>query len=396
MDPQNIMPQISQEASSDLLNKVIIQAIESRASDIHFEPGRNGLNIRLRIDGLLRPLNILITENPENIISRIKVMAQLNITERRVPQDGHYELKYNNKFFNFRISTLPTIFGEAIVLRILNREDSFTTIEKLGLLEDQLELCKQLISLKAGMVLTTGPTGSGKTSLLYSIIKTVSNNENNIVTLEDPIEYEMEGIRQTPINESLGLTFAKAMRAVLRQDPNYIMLGEIRDADTAQIAIQATLSGITVYSTFHTFDVPFLINRLKEMGITNSIIAQSIKGVIATRLVRKVCQSCKVPYTLNEFERKIWGDREIPSSLVIGKGCPLCLQTGYVGRTGLYEIIPFDQDIKSCVVDNKPALYIYELLKNKHIRTLREVGYMKAAIGETSVPEIIRVLGTFD
>jgi general secretion pathway protein E len=380
----------------DPLSQIIIRAIESRASDIHFEPTRDGVNVRIRVDGLMKQLIAPIdNSNRNNIISRIKVLAELNITENRMPQDGRYGINYQGKYYNFRVSTLATIYGEAVVFRILSRNDQFLSLENLGLFNDQLEIINRLISTPAGMILTTGPTGSGKTSFLYSIVRAINKPENTIVTIEDPVEYEVENIRQTQINDSYEFTFAKAMRAILRQDPNYIMLGEIRDAETAQIAMQAALSGISVLSTFHTFDIPFLVSRLNEMGITLSIIAHTIRGVIETRLVRKICDSCKEQYQPNPQELQILGGRKIDGVLMRGRGCEKCFKTGYLGRTGLFEITLFDRDLQSSIIEKKPATFIYDLLKSKNILSLRDAGYLKVKAGETTISEITRVLGTF-
>jgi general secretion pathway protein E len=382
--------------SVELLNQIIFEAITSRASDIHFEPTREGINVRIRVDGLMKKISTAIDNlNRDSIISRIKVLAQLNITENRMPQDGHYGIDYQGKYYNFRVSTLSTIYGEAIVFRILSRNDQFLTLEKLGLINDQLEIINRLISIPSGMILTTGPTGSGKTSFLYSIVQAINTPENTVVTIEDPVEYEVENIRQTQINESYEFNFAKAMRAILRQDPNCIMLGEIRDAETAQIAMQAALSGISVLSTFHTFDIPFLVSRLNEMGITLTIIANTIKGVIETRLVRKICSFCKEQYQPDPREMRLLGGRQMNSVLMRGRGCEKCFNTGYLGRTGLFEITCFDNDIRSSIVERKTASFINELLKSKNILSLREVGYLKVQQGETTISEVVRVLGAF-
>ena len=327
-------------------------------------------------------------------------MSNMNITERRLPQDGHFEFNYMNKVYNIRVSVLPSLYGETIVFRILNREDILIRLEGLGLLPDQLELVNKLISSSSGMVLTTGPTGSGKTNLLYSIIHALNKPNKNIITLEDPIEYQMTNIRQTQINESIGLSYVKAMRSVVRQDPDVVMLGEIRDVDTAQMAILATLTGILILTTFHTFDVPALITRFLEFGVTNSIIAQTIKGVISTRLVRKICDSCKEPYAIKELEkldtytRNLIEHHTTPINFQKGRGCDKCGNTGYLGRTGVFEVVYFDEEIKTCIIEYKLPSYISALIQRKKARSLRDAAMEKVFQGVTTIEEVSRVLGS--
>ena len=375
-------------------------AIEKRASDVHLEPERDTLNVRFRIDGLLQQAEVLGNHLQDNIISMIKVMSNMNITERRLPQDGHFEFNSMNKVYNIRVSILPSLYGENIVLRILNREDILIRLENLGLLPDQLELVNKLITSSSGMILTTGPSGSGKTNLLYSIIHTLNKPDKNIITLEDPIEYQMTNIRQTQVNESIGLSYVKAMRSVVRQDPDVVMLGEIRDVDTAQMAVLATLTGILIFTTFHTFDVPALITRFLEFGITNSIIAQTIKGVISTRLVRKICDACKEPYAVKELDkldtytRNLIEHHTTPSNFQKGRGCDKCGNTGYLGRTGVFEVVYFDEEIKTCIIEYKLPSYIAELIRRKKGRAIRDAAMEKVFQGITTVEEVSRVLGT--
>lgn len=378
---------------------IVISAIEKRASDIHFEPERDSFNVRLRIDGLLQQSETLNKYFQDNIISMIKVMSNMNITERRLPQDGHFEFNYTNRIHNIRASTFPTLYGETVVLRILNREDVLIKLERLGFLPDQLGLVNKLIASSSGMILTTGPTGSGKTNLLYSIIHALNKPDKNIITLEDPIEYQMANIRQTQINESIGLSYLKAMRSVIRQDPDVVMLGEIRDVDTAQMAVLATLIGVLIFSTFHTFDVPALITRFLEFDITSSIIAQTIKGVISTRLVRMTCESCKEPYEGKEIEkfdsntRNLLEHQTLPSNLQRGRGCEKCGNTGFLGRTGIFEVVYFDEEIKTSIIEHKPPSYISEIIRRKKTRSLRDCAMEKVFQGITTVDEVARVLG---
>jgi type II secretory ATPase GspE/PulE/Tfp pilus assembly ATPase PilB-like protein len=326
-------------------------------------------------------------------------MSNMNITERRLPQDGHFEFNYTNRIHNIRASTFPTLYGETVVLRILNREDVLIKLERLGFLPDQLGLVNKLIASSSGMILTTGPTGSGKTNLLYSIIHALNKPDKNIITLEDPIEYQMANIRQTQINESIGLSYLKAMRSVIRQDPDVVMLGEIRDVDTAQMAVLATLIGVLIFSTFHTFDVPALITRFLEFDITSSIIAQTIKGVISTRLVRMTCESCKEPYEGKEIEkfdsntRNLLEHQTLPSNLQRGRGCEKCGNTGFLGRTGIFEVVYFDEEIKTSIIEHKPPPYISEIIRRKKTRSLRDCAMEKVFQGITTVDEVARVLG---
>jgi len=384
---------------SSWFENVMYMAIEKRASDVHLEPERDTLNVRFRIDGLLQQVEVLGNHLQDNIISMIKVMSNMNITERRLPQDGHFEFNSMNKVYNIRVSVFPSLYGETIVLRILNREDILIGLENLGLLPDQLDLVNKLITSSSGMILTTGPTGSGKTNLLYSIIHALNKPDKNIVTLEDPIEYQMTNIRQTQVNESIGLSYVKAMRSVVRQDPDVVMLGEIRDVDTAQMAVLATLTGILIFTTFHTFDVPALITRFLEFGITNSIIAQTIKGVISTRLVRKICDSCKEPYIIKELEkldaytRNLIEHRTAPSNFQKGRGCDKCGNTPYLGRTGVFEVVYFDEEIKTCIIEYKLPSYISALIQRKKQRSLRDAAMEKVFQGITTIEEVSRVLG---
>lgn len=381
------------EYSKDLINIIFLEAIKNRASDIHFEPQTTNLNIRFRVDGILRHAYQVDRSQQEELISRIKVLSSLNITEHRLPQDGYLECVYLERTYNIRISTLPTIFGEALVCRFHNKEDVLMNLKDLGFEDDQLSTIVNLIMGKSGIILTTGPTGSGKTSLLYSFLHAMNKSDKNILTIEDPIEYHLPNIRQTQINESIGLTFARVMRSVVRQDPDIVMIGEIRDADTAQIAAQSSLIGTLILSTFHTFDVPALVTRLQEMGIANSVIAQALKGVVSTRLLRKICASCKVEYKLTDEEKKQLGVENEIQSFFKGKGCETCKNMGYVGRVGIYEIAHFDDELKSSIMEQMPASHMNSIMSKKQIKKLRNVALDKVGKGITSIDEVIRVLG---
>lgn len=381
-----------QEGSSDWLDAVLINAIHSRASDIHFEPERDKFSIRLRIDGILYPLGTLQKLSQDNVLSRIKVLSQIDITEHRLPQDGHFEFKYKDKIYNIRASSMPSLYGETIVLRIFNRDEILIKLENLGFDAVQLEIVKTLIQSPSGIVLITGPTGSGKTTLLYSFLNALNKPDKNIITVEDPIEFQLSNLRQIAIAESIGLTFNKALRHIVRQDPDVVMLGEIRDSDTAQMAIQAALTGILIFSTFHTFDVSALISRLSEMGLTNTVLAQSIKGVISTRLVRKICNSCKEAYQPNDIDKKFLGMEFADGNFQKGKGCAAC-KNGYSGRTGIYEVVYFDKEIQFSIMEKKSFSFLQNLLLEKKMDDLRICGIKKAASGITTIDEVIRVIG---
>jgi type II secretory ATPase GspE/PulE/Tfp pilus assembly ATPase PilB-like protein len=288
---------------------------------------------------------------------------------------------------------LPTPNGEAIVLRILNREEILIRIQDLGFDKNQLETMNRLIISPHGMILTTGPSGSGKTTLLYSTLNELNKPDNNIIALEDPIEFQMPTIRQVQISEGSSLDFARAMRSVLRQDPDIIMVGEIRDPETAQMAFQAALTGILVFSTFHTLDVPGLVARLVEMGMPRSVIAQAIEGVVSSRLLRKICDSCKKPYQLSDYEKMILGDKSKGKKFQKGDGCKNCLNSGYFGRTGIFEVVHFDNEIRSSIISKEPYAYLHKLLKEKGIKTLRESAIDKVFQGITTVEEVARVTG---
>lgn len=379
--------------TAQVLDNLIGMAIENRASDIHFEPTREGFNVRFRIDGILHPISQLNLNTEEQLVSRIKILSQMDIVEHRLPKDGHFEFAYKSQVYSIRVSTMPDIYGESIVFRIHGQEDVILKMEDLGLDADQLELLKDLIRSPNGLILVTGPTGSGKTNLLYSILNYLNSPEKNIVTLEDPVEYQIENIRQTSINSEIGLTFAAAIRSILRQDPDIIMLGEIRDSETAIMAVQASLSGILLLSTFHTFDLPALLNRLVEMGVDRSIVAQSVRGVIAIRLVRKICENCEGEATPTEKQLSIMPEEFRAGKFLEGKGCNVCQNLGFVGRTGIFEIIDIDTELRTTIFDSRPSAEVIDLLKKKNVKDLRTAAFEKAAAGITTIDEALRVTG---
>ena len=386
------MPKEVQYSQNDLLNKIIEDAVEARASDIHIDPTKTELLIRYRVDGTLHTAEKLSKKISEELVSRIKVLAQMNITERRYPQDGHFEYQYDDTVLNIRVSTYPAVSGEAVAMRLLNSETMLMPLKTMGMTEDQFEVMQELIKSPYGMILVTGPTGSGKSTLLYSVLNTYNRVSNNMITIEDPVELRMEGMRQLQVNETLDLTFANAMRAVLRQDPDILMIGEIRDDPTAEMAFQAALTGRLVYSTFHTYDLPSLVTRFHEMGVPFTVISQALMGIMSKRLLRTICDNCAQDYQPKPEELAALGDIKLQNSKK-GGGCQKCMATGYHGRTGLFEIVPFDDELRSYILERRSPVEVNKLLKEKNIKTLKQAAVEKVEKGETTVEEIIRVLG---
>jgi len=372
---------------------ILKQAVRDKASDIHFEPFEREFKIRYRVDGALYemappPKNLAIP-----VISRVKIMSGLNISERRKPQDGRIQMKVGGKPIDLRVSCLPTAYGESVVLRILDRSVVNLDLEALGIPSDILEQVRELINLPNGILLVTGPTGSGKTTTLYSCLKEVNHVEDKILTSEDPVEYDIEGIIQVPINEAVGMTFAKALKAFLRQDPDRIMLGEIRDLETAQMAIQASLTGHFVFSTLHTNDAPGTITRLVDMGVEPFLITSSLVGVLNQRLIRRICPNCKTPFDPTDedlntlgIEREMIGDRKF----YYGKGCPLCNDTGYKGRKAICELMPLSPPLVMMIEANEPAASVKQKAIELGMRTIREDGINAVLNGETTIEEVVR------
>ena len=393
MIEQNVKSTSDKDAR-DWLDKLVTKAIDSRASDIHIEPSRDYGAIRLRVDGFLYELERFEKQYYDQMISQIKVVSQLDITKHKLPQDGHFEVNNNGEVYNLRVSTYPTIYGEVAVLRVLNRDDSLLGLKELGLDEDQYKDVIDLIYNPYGIILITGPSGSGKTTFLNSILTLLNKPDNNIITIEDPVELKMEGIRQTQINQYEEFNFSTALRAVLRQDPDIMMVGEIRDSETAQISIQAALTGKLIFSTFHTLDVFGIISRMLEMEIPRSVLAHTISGVISTRLVRKICNECKVKYELTEDEKSILSGVDLEGiDFHRGEGCDNCAGSGYYGRIGIFEVIKFGNDIRAMIVDNLPYVEMLEVLERTRRKTLRESAIDIVYQGITTMEEVIRVVG---
>ena len=377
------------------VNKVLVDAIKKGASDIHFEPYENDYRVRLRIDGILKQAAKMPVKLNQRITARLKVMAQLDIAEKRVPQDGRIKLNLSKtKQIDFRVSTLPTLFGEKVVLRILDGSAAKLGIEKLGYEEDQMQLFLEAIQKPYGMVLATGPTGSGKTVSLYTALNILNNEERNISTVEDPVEIRVPGINQVQMNVKRGMTFAAALRSFLRQDPDVIMVGEIRDLETAEIAIKAAQTGHMVLSTLHTNDAPQTIARMMNMGVAPYNITSSVTLVIAQRLARRLCNRCKKPLELPEAALLAEGftSDEIHEGLQIfdAVGCDECT-SGYKGRTGIYQVMPMSEEIQEIVLQGGNALQIAEAAQKAGVRDLRQSGLMKVKQGVTSLAEIDRV-----
>jgi len=377
-----------------LANQITVQAIRQGASDIHVEPQEQRVRIRYRIDGTLYSVMTPPKHVQAALVSRIKIMAGMNIAERRVPQDGRIEMKVDNRDIDLRVSAIPTVWGEKVVMRILDKQGAFVGIEKLGLLPEDHQRFERVISRPHGIILLTGPTGSGKTTSLYAILNRLNRVEVNITTIEDPVEYQLPGIAQVQINPKAGLTFSTGLRSFLRQDPDIIMVGEIRDEETARIAIHASLTGHLVLSTLHTNDAPGAVTRLVDMGIETFLVSSSVVGVIAQRLVRILCQRCKTPYTPTPEVLKRIGlsDLETTPTFYKAVGCEYCNSIGYKGRSGIFEIMTVDDTVKSLIVNHATSGQIKEAAIAGGMRSLQGDGLAKVLNGTTSLEEVLRVV----
>jgi len=377
-----------------LVNLLISRAVESGASDIHIEPFEGQLKIRYRADGVLHDVESPPRALESAIISRVKIMADLNIAERRLPQDGRIGLKVGGKKIDLRVSTVPTLHGESVVMRVLDRESMGYSLLDLGLDQKTLEQFEFLIRKPHGIVLVTGPTGSGKTTTLYAALDKINSPDKKIITVEDPVEYELAGVNQIEVKPKIGLTFASGLRSIVRQDPDIILIGEIRDLETAEIAIQSSLTGHLVFSTVHTNDAPTTITRLVDMGVENYLLASTVEGVLAQRLVRRLCSNCKQSYKPSKLELAQIGvqDREeVPEALFKAVGCDQCNQTGYKGRIGIYELMIMTEEMTSLILEKAAAHKLRQAALRQGTRTLREDGWLKVAKGMTSISEVLRV-----
>lgn len=373
-----------------LVSLIIMQAVKDRASDIHIEPAEDKVTIRYRIDGIMREVQEIPKHLQSAMASRVKVMAKMDIAETRNPQDGRIQLKIENKDLDLRVSSFPTMHGENIVLRILDKSSVLLGLPELGLKDQDLKSFEKIIHRPNGIILVTGPTGSGKTTTLYSALSTINSIEKNIITIEDPVEYELPLVRQTQVNAKAGLTFATGLRSILRQDPDIIMVGEIRDKETADIAIQASLTGHLVFSTLHTNDAASALTRLVDMGIEPFLIASSIIGVLAQRLVRVICPKCKEKYSPSP---EILKDIGAPEKMEFykGHGCQRCRDTGFSGRIGIFEMLTVTEEIKDMVAAKLPANEIKKKAISQGMRLLHDDGIEKAKEGITTLEEVMRV-----
>jgi len=409
LDADNIMAQLDQVGANEdlldvasrapvikLVNLMLFEAVKRRASDVHVQPYEDKLIVRFRVDGVLHD----VFEPPKalqaEIISRIKVMGQMNIAERRLAQDGRATVEVGDRIVDLRIATLPTCFGERAVIRLLDKSIRLYNLGELGMPESISDVFGGLIRTDHGIVLVTGPTGSGKSTTLYAALQEIDSDEMNVLTLEDPIEYRLEGISQTQISDKKGMTFASGLRHVLRQDPDIIMVGEIRDGETAQMAIQSALTGHLVFSTLHTNDAAGAVARMLDLGVEPYLLASSLLGVLAQRLVRRICARCKSPYRPTDGDLRIWGVTESQTQSAQwfkGRGCAECLETGYRGRVGIFELLSVNEAVRELVLQRAKASSLKSAAAEAGMTTLRAAGLAKAAAGITTMDEVARVTG---
>ena len=397
-DPDAVAQVAEQAPIIRVANTIIQQAIQVGASDIHVEPDRRQVRVRYRVDGVLHEEMTIPKYIQPPLISRFKIMAEMNIAERRVPQDGRIPVRKDGKDYDLRVSCLPTIYGEKIVCRILDKSSVLLGMAKLGFLPDTLARLEELVIQPNGMFLSTGPTGSGKTTTQYSVLHKINSVEKNIITVEDPVEYQLSGISQVHVNQKAGLTFSSALRSFLRQDPDIIMVGEMRDLETAEIAVEAALTGHLVLSTLHTNNAPSAVIRMVDMGIEPYLISATIIGVLAQRLARVVCKNCKEEYKMKAVELRVFGyeakDRDEEVTLARGRGCELCRHTGYKGRTGIYELMVMNDEIAELIVRRSPLADIREAAKANGMNELREDGLKKILAQQTTPEEVKKVVFT--
>ena len=377
-----------------MLNSLFLRAIRSGASDIHFEPFSDKVLVRFRLDGVLHEISTVPPHMYPQVVSRIKVISKLNVAEKRLPQDGRIKVRIGNKKIDMRVSTLPTVFGERVVIRLLDKSNKLLTLEELGLSEEDLKKYERIISKPHGLVLITGPTGSGKSTTLYASLLKLKTPRKNIITIEDPVEYQIDGISQIQVNPKIDLTFASGLRSILRQDPDIVMVGEIRDRETAEIAVHASLTGHLVLSTLHTNDAPSAVARLVDMGVEPFLVASSIEGIVAQRLVRRICENCKERYAPSDkelYEIRKYIQVDNVDFLYRGKGCDECLGTGYRGRTAIYEIMEITEDIRSSISKNPESSELREKAVSNGMKTLIQDGMEKVVKGVTTVEEVLQV-----
>jgi type IV pilus assembly protein PilB len=392
---EELLNEINNAPIVKLVNTILSQAVKAKASDIHIEPFDKEIRVRLRVDGALneylKPSKTILNA----IVTRIKIMASLNIAEHRVPQDGRVETEINGHKVDLRVSILPTIYGEKIVIRLLDRTTQAMTKKQLGFSDDNLKRFENMISKPHGIILVTGPTGSGKTTTLYAALMELNDIEKNIITVEDPVEYRMDGVNQTQVNTKAGLTFASGLRSILRQDPDIIMIGEIRDKETASIAVRAAITGHLVFSTVHTNDTASTIARLVDMGIEPFMLSSSLIGVHAQRLVKKICQNCREKYKANDIEAAVLGVPE-GTKLCHGTGCSQCNHTGYKGRTAIHEIMPLTRTLREAINRNKTTEELKDIALEEGMTTMRMSARDFVLKGITTVDELLRLTNSED
>jgi general secretion pathway protein E len=389
---EDLLDETSEAPIIKLVNHIFSQAVKSQASDIHIEPYQQHLQVRFRLDGVLH--NVLSPPRRLHaaIVSRIKVMARLDIAEKRLPQDGRTDVKIGERLVDVRVSCLPTAFGERVVLRLLEKSGKLLSMEEIGLTAWALAEMKRLLTLSHGIILVTGPTGSGKTTTLYAALSYINSPDKNILTIEDPIEYQLDGIGQMQVNPKINLTFASGLRSMVRQDPDVILVGEIRDRETAEIAIHAALTGHLVFSTLHTNDSASAVTRLTDMGIEPFLVSTAVRAIIAQRLVRLLCPHCKETYEPEEAQwAELGSSREVAGPIFRADGCEKCLETGYRGRTGIYEFLLLSEAIRGLVLNTSDANQINRAARAEGMASLREDGINKVMEGRTTISEVLRV-----
>ncbi|MDD4363696.1 MAG: ATPase, T2SS/T4P/T4SS family, partial [Atribacterota bacterium] len=390
---------ISQEAPViQLVNFIIVQAIKERASDIHLEPNKRGLLVRYRIDGVLHDTKMLPNRIKPAIISRVKILSRMDIAERRLPQDGRFQLRFGTREVDLRVSSIPTVYQEKIVMRILDKSQGIISLDGIGFSDDQLMEFRKVIKAPYGIILLTGPTGSGKSTTLYGTLNEIDSVEKNVITVEDPVEYKLERINQISILPKINLTFANALRSILRQDPDIIMIGEMRDSETAHIAVQSSLTGHLVFSTLHTNDAVSSLTRMIDMGIAPFLITSSVLCVMAQRLVRRICPKCVEQYKPDaSVFKNMQLNIDLPPvndiNLYRGKGCDYCNNTGYRGRTAIFEMIRINDDIRSLIMQKSSSNEIKDVAIKNGMLTLLDIGITKALEGITTIDEVLRVAG---
>jgi type IV pilus assembly protein PilB len=388
---------VNEETENDapmikLVNQILETGLTQKASDIHIDPMEKKIFIRYRVDGVLRTERTLPKKIQNSLVARVKIMANLNITESRLPQDGRIKTVVSMTPIDLRISTLPTVYGEKVVMRILDLGSTLNKVSQLGLNKINYNKFMKMIEQPSGLILITGPTGSGKSSTLYAGLNYLNTEKVNIITVEDPVEYQIEGINQVQVNSNIGLTFAAGLRSILRQDPNIVMVGEIRDSETAEIAIRASLTGHLVLSTIHTNSAIATIPRLIDMEIEPYLVVSSLSGIIAQRLVRKICTKCRVEYEPTEMEKELYKKRGIkPGFIFRGTGCPICSDTGYKGRVAIQEVLVIDDQIRKLMMNNKSMSTIREYAMQAGMIFLMDDGLLKVKQGLTTIEEVLRV-----